>query len=262
MAEVEVELGGRLKFKIVTDDKDEIAVDKDVPKDKDTADDKDAADDKDVPKDKDIADDKDAAGDKDVADDDYDLPCCEETLPPVTKKRGRPKKAAKAASKSVAIKKGGPQKQCPECGASIHIRKKSCPSCDYTFGGEMKKPRQEKTSDKPRQEQTSDKPRQEQPSHGGNKDDHQIDGEKYDLDPNFDLIENSDGTMTRMPFDKSDEPRLIDQTELRGYYSQIEGDDWYHICCPHCNEKIIVEAIVKTYVDVVKVNRIKENSTR
>ena len=235
MAEVEVELGGRLKFKIVTDDKDEIAVDKDVPKDKD------------------IADDKDAAGDKDVADDDYDLPCCEETLPPVTKKRGPPKKAAKAASKSVAIKKGGPQKQCPECGASIHIRKKSCPSCDYTFGGEMKKPRQEKTSDKPRQEQ---------PSHGGNKDDHQIDGEKYDLDPNFDLIENSDGTMTRMPFDKSDEPRLIDQTELRGYYSQIEGDDWYHICCPHCNEKIIVEAIVKTHVDVVKVNRVKENSTR
>jgi len=119
---------------------------------KDTADDKDAADDKDVPKDKDVADDKDAAGDKDVADDDYDLPCCEETLPPVTKKRGRPKKAAKAASKSVAIKKGGPQKQCPECGASIHIRKRSCPSCDYTFGGEMKKPRQEKTSDKPRQD--------------------------------------------------------------------------------------------------------------
>ena len=148
MSEVEVGLGGQLKFKIVTDDKDEIAVDKDVPKDKDTADDKDAADDKDVPKDKDIADDKDAAGDKDVADDDYDLPCCEETLPPVTKKRSRPKKAEKAASKSVAIKKGGPQKQCPECGASIHIRKNSCPSCDYTFGGEMKKPRQEKTSDK------------------------------------------------------------------------------------------------------------------
>ena len=244
MSEVEVGLGGQLKFKIVTDDKDEIAVDKDVPKDKD------------------IADDKDAAGDKDVADDDYDLPCCEETLPPLTKKRGRPKKAAKAASKSVAIKKGGPKKQCPECGASIHIRKKSCPSCDYTFGGEMKKPRQEQTSDKPRQEKTSDKPRQEQTSHGGNKDDHQIDGEKYDLDPNFDLIENSDGTITRMPFDKSDEPRLIDQNELRGYYSQIEGDDWYHICCPHCNEKIIVEAIVKTHVDVVKVNRVKENSTR
>ena len=231
------------------------------------------ADDKDVPKDKDVLKDKDVADDKDsgktcTEEGDYDLPCCEEILTTVTKKRGRPNTAvetaetAKAASKSVAMKKGGPQKQCPECGASIHIRKKSCPSCDYTFGGEMKKPRQEKTSDKPRQEQTSDKPRQEQPSHGGNKDDHQIDGEKYDLDPNFDLIENSDGTMTRMPFDKSDEPRLIDQTELRGYYSQIEGDDWYHICCPHCNEKIIVEAIVKTYVDVVKVNRVKENSTR
>ena len=177
------------------------------------ADDKDVADDKGVPKDKDVADDEDL-GKTCIEEGDYDLPCCEEVLPPVTKKRGRPKKAAKAAkaaSKSVAIKKGGPQKQCPKCGASIHIRKKSCPSFEYAFGGEMKKPRQEQTSDKlrqeqtsdkPRQEQTSDKPRQEQPSHGGNKDDHQIDGEKYDLDPNFDLIDNSDGTMTRMPFDK------------------------------------------------------------
>ena len=159
------------------------------------ADDKDVADDKGVPKDKDVADDEDL-GKTCIEEGDYDLPCCEEVLPPVTKKRGRPKKAAKAAkaaSKSVAIKKGGPQKQCPKCGASIHIRKKSCPSFEYAFGGEMKKPRQE---------QTSDKPRQEQPSHGGNKDDHQIDGEKYDLDPNFDLIDNSDGTMTRMPFDK------------------------------------------------------------
>ena len=74
------------------------------------------ADDKDVPKDKDVLKDKDVADDKDsgktcTEEGDYDLPCCEEILTTVTKKRGRPNTAvetaetAKAASKSVAMKK-------------------------------------------------------------------------------------------------------------------------------------------------------------
>ncbi len=36
------------------------------------------------------------------------------------------------------VKRGSPTKQCPKCGATMHIRKGQCPECNYQFTKKVK----------------------------------------------------------------------------------------------------------------------------